>query len=230
VPVVNVRTGQVISRAAARRAGIIAGSMRGAHPLRYQAPLGQHPPPLEEHLRSKRTWAHDRGFLDLFRALPPGSLTPAQLGAIDPDLFFAWNRMLCRWEVWGKRAGDDRRPPYFVMRVVTHPTPKDDLGRPIGVCPHRPARARKMATCPASCPGKYEVPDARLRAVLGAGRLRSDVDVERIASALERTEDDFQQGLENYLSRQSEAIWKENFNRLLSISSTGYGNRKNKHR
>lgn len=230
MPVVNVRTGRVISRAAARRAGIIAGSMRGQHALRYQAPLGHHPPPLEDHLRAKRTWAQARNYLDLFRPLPPGSITPLDLAAIDPDLFLGFNRILCRWEVWGKRAGDDRRPPYFVMRVVTHPTPKDDLGRPIGVCPYRPARARKMASCPASCPGKYEVPDSRLRAVLAAGRLRTDEDVERVATALEYAEDGFQQGLENYMTRQTEAIWKENFNRLLSISSTGYGTRKNKHR
>lgn len=201
----------------------------------------------------KRTflkWATDRDWLDRGRPMPCGSEgIPAQLRAVDPKLFLAWNSMLWRWELWrdhtvlkGSEAfawyADE---PYFVNRVSLHPNVYDELGRCIKPCAMRPPRFAKgwplqnphktdpsklyivyHKDCPKHCPGIFQNPDERLVRTVRQMQLNIDGRLEAIQERWEWERFLEQQKQDNYLTRHTENIVSHNLTRTLSIQSVGY--------
>lgn len=190
-------------------------------PFEGMAPKWLQPARLDRNTVTERNWKKDRLYLDLNRPLPTGSVTKEDLEGIDRGLFLAWNTLQHRWEVWCRREGE-RRPPYFVVRVVSHPpNVYDEYGRLKSSCPGRPYRSRNSASCPPSCHGKYEIPDNRLIAHLWNAALKN-VSANRQADRMDRADERVLEAKERHLANYTEALVSDRMNRLLGIQQVGY--------
>lgn len=185
------------------------------------APKWLQPARLERNRVTARNWRMDRDKLDLNRPLPFGSMTPEELERIEPGLFYAWNLVQHRWEVWCRRE-EERRPPYFVVRVVSHPpNVHDERGRVLKSCPGRPYRSRNAPSCPPSCTGKYEIPDRRLVKWMWSASLKN-VDARAQADRMDRQEDKAEATQMRDAHNKVEALVSDNINRLTGIQQVGY--------
>ncbi len=178
-------------------------------------------PKLEEDT-PRRVWENDVNFLDLGRPLPPGSVQPEELERIDPGLFFVWNMVQQRWEVWCSR--ESGLLPYFVIRCVTHPKTKYNWRHEvISACPGRPERSRRSTACPPSCKGKYEKPDSRLLKILFNGSMRvCEKARERALEELEREEERVEERAMRKMSNRVEDVVSDRLTQMLDIKSVGY--------
>ena len=184
---------------------------------RYVPPASARPAPLPTAGRTKREWKADRAYLDLDRQPPIGAPTLAQLAKIDAGLFYAWNKVQCRWELWCSRE-DSGQLPYFVLRVASHPPNRKEDGQLI-VCPGRPVRQRRQPQCSPSCVGVYRHPGGWLLSILYQGSIRHGFDPVAAMDALEAAEaEEVERDRRNAL----EGMVGDHFNQLVGIPQVGY--------
>lgn len=199
----------------------------GSGPKSNAIPASVHrrTPRLNRERVTAREWHKDKEKLDLHRPLPPGSVSKSELASIDPDLFLAWNLVQHRWEVWCRRD-EERLPPYFVMRIITHPPNRyDERGQVIWSCPGRPERSRKSPSCPPSCHGQYEVPDRRMLKFLRLASVKHNQAADMVARMEKMEDDEREQAYRRGFNRYSDKVtyW---WNQIAGIQQVGYSGRR----
>lgn len=207
--------------------------------------FAQHAPALLESTR--RVWDYDREILDFKQPMPAGSeWVPEALKRLtwDRSHRLAWNQVLKRWECW-QRRDEYGLPPYYIMRLTTHPNFINFLGLCVKACPARPRRYGKYwwakdprttaweknyrickPECPPSCRGVYQAPDQRIVKMMQMCSMTNDNERDSLLGQLVWEETLKAQSLERYYAGMSEAILSDNLNRLLGIKSVGYTPRK----